>query len=49
MYTIMHCNVPRLGQLIGVGVTVTVTSLVIIVMNSGDAVSIYDKQTMVLT
>ena len=33
----MHCNVPRLRQLVGVGVTITVT-VVVIVMNSGDAV-----------
>ena len=33
-----HCNVPALGQLVGVGVTVMVT-VVVIVMSSGNAVS----------
>ena len=31
----MQSNVPRLGQLVGVGVTITVTAI-IKVMNSGD-------------
>ena len=43
----MHCNVPRLGQLVGVEVTVTVT-MVVIIINSGDAVSTHegDKQQL---
>ena len=41
---IMNCNVPRLGQLVGVGVTVT-NIVVVIVINSWDAVSTHDKKT----
>ena len=39
----MNCNVPRLGQLVGAGVTVTVT-VVVIVINSWDAVSTHEKK-----
>ena len=38
----MHSNVPRLGQLVGVEITIT-DIVVIIVMNSGDAVSIHER------